>query len=393
MAAASARRLLMIEQGGRGGVTDYTDELTRALAAEGWAITLATAADHTYPPVAGVEVVPVFRYLRDESAIGGALRRRGLGKLVNGLFFLAALPRLMHLARRAEIVHSQGWEIPQIGLLAVLCLRLSGTPIVQTAHGTFERAESFLRTRRVVRRLTGRLLARMIVHTEADRLRVREWVGERSVVIPHGEYGGLASKGAGAEREAARAALGVSPEASATLMYGQLRTDKGVEDLVAAVEQVPETHLLIGGKDAGALAAVRERLEDPVLSPRVTLREGFLDMDETAELFAAADTVALPYRAASQSGVLLLAYGFARPVIIYPAGGMVEAVIDGETGWICEASEVAALARALADSAHAGHEECLRRGARGRELANERFSWSAIAARTGELYREVLGDA
>ena len=54
-----------------------------------------------------------------------------------------------------------------------------------------------------------------------------------------------------------------------------------------------------------------------------------------AELFAATDTVALPYRAASQSGVLLLAYGFARPVIVYPVGGLLEAVIDGETGWIC----------------------------------------------------------
>ncbi len=392
MAPAAGRRLLMIEQGGRGGVSDYTDELTRALAAEGWDVTLATAADHTYPTVPGVTVEKVFRYMRDDSAIGGALRRRGLGKLVNGLYFLAALPRLTWLARRADIVHSQGWEIPQIGLLAVLCMRLTGTPIVQTAHGTFERAESFLRTRRVVRQLTGRLLRKMIVHTEADRSRIRAWVGERSVVIPHGEYGGLASKGGGAERDAARAALGVPAEAATTLLYGQLRTDKGLDELIAAVERVPEVHLLIGGKEAGALAAVRERLEDPQLRERVTLREGFLDMRETAELFAAADTVALPYRAASQSGVLLLAYGFARPVIIYPAGGMVEAVIDGETGWICSDSSVEALAAALADSVRAGHEECARRGLRGRELANERFSWPAIARRTAALYEEVLSD-
>jgi glycosyltransferase involved in cell wall biosynthesis len=392
MEPAAGRRLLMIEQGGRGGVTDYTDELTRALVAEGWSVTLATAADHTYPPVPGIAVKGVFRYVRDDSAIGGALRRRGLGKLINGLYFLAALPRLMRLARAADIVHSQGWEIPQIGLLAVLCLRFTGTPVVQTAHGTFERAESFLRTRRLVRRLTGRLLRKMIVHTEADRVRVRAWVGERSLVIPHGEYGGLASKGGGADRGAARAALGVPAEASATLMFGQLRTDKGLDELIAAVELVPETHLLIGGKEAGALAAVREHLDDPRLSSRVTLREGFLDMRETAELFAAADTVALPYRAASQSGVLLLAYGFARPVIIYPAGGMVEAVIDGETGWICSDSSVEALAAALRESARAGHEECARRGQRGRELAGERYSWPVIARRTSALYEEVLSD-
>jgi len=383
-------RLLMIEQGGRGGVADYTQELTRALAAEGWSVTLATAVDHTYPPSDGVTIVPVFRYLREDSRAGRALRARGLGKPINGLRFLAALPRLMGLARRAEIVHGQGWEIPQIGLVAVACLRLTRTPVVQTAHGTFERATGFLRTRRVVRRLTGMLLARMIVHTEADLLRVGDWVGDRGVVIPHGEYGGLASRGGEAEREAARAALGVPPQASATLMYGQLRADKGLADLLDAAALVPESHVLIGGEDAGALAGVRERLASPALRGRVTLREGFQEMRETAELFAAADTVALPYRAASQSGVLLLAYGYARPVIIYPVGGMVEAVLDGETGWICSAPSVQELARALAESARAGHEECLRRGRRGRELADERFAWPVIARRTAEVYAEVL---
>jgi len=44
----------------------------------------------------------------------------------------------------------------------------------------------------------------------------------------------------------------------------------------------------------------------------VIVRDGFLPMSEVAELFAAADTAALPYRVASQGGVLLLAYGFHR---------------------------------------------------------------------------------
>ena len=88
------------------------------------------------------------------------------------------------------------------------------------------------------------------------------------------------------------------------------------------------------------------------------MREGFLAMDEVAELFAATDTVALPYRAASQSGVLLLAYGFERPVIVYPVGGLVEAVVEGETGWICRRADPEALAEALAESVAAGPAEC-----------------------------------
>ncbi|HTC71260.1 MAG TPA: glycosyltransferase family 4 protein [Solirubrobacteraceae bacterium] len=389
MSAAGARRLLMVEQGGRGGVSDYTAELVAALAAEGWAVTLATAADHRYRPVQGVTVVPVFHYTRGDTRFARALRERGLGKLANGLRFLAALPRLTALARGAEVVHSQGWEVPQLGPLALACLRATGRPVVQTEHGTFDRAQDRLfGTAPLARRLSGRLAARTIVHTQADLDRVPPLLRGRVRVIPHGEYGGLARSGGTAERERARAALGLAADVPVTLMFGQLRSDKGLDDLAQAVAQVPGLHLLVGGQDIGGLASARERLES--LGTRVSLREGFLDMRETAQLFAATDTVALPYRQASQSGVLLLAYGFARPVVVYPSGGMVEAVIDGETGWICERPDVQSLTAALADSVRAGSEECLRRGRAGERLADERFAWPAIARRTAALYEQAL---
>src|SRR3954447_20313194 len=116
-------------------------------------------------------------------------------------------------------------------------------------------------------------------------------------------------------------------------------------------------------------------------------------MDEAADLFAAADAVVLPYRRASQSGVLLLAYGFGRPVVAYPVGGLAEAVEDGQTGWLCAAADAAALAVARGDVAAAGPEECARRGAAGRRLAETRFAWDAIAQRTRALYAAALGDA
>jgi glycosyltransferase involved in cell wall biosynthesis len=379
----------MIEQGGRGGVADYTADLVAALAAEGWQVTLATAADHRFGAIDGVSIAPVFHYTRGHSRLARELRARGLGKLANGLRFLAALPRLARLAARAEVVHSQGWEVPQLGPFALACLRLAGAPVVQTEHGTFDRAQDrLLGSASLARRLSGRLAARTIVHTQADVERIAPQLGARAVVIPHGEYGGLARSGGSVERERARAALGLAPDTPVTLMFGQLRTDKGLGDLIDAVAQVPRLHLLIGGQDIGGLTAVRERLQ--ILDGRVSVREGFLDMHEAAELFAATDTVALPYRESSQSGVLLLAYGFARPVVVYPSGGMVEAVIDGETGWICARADIPALTDALAASVAAGQQECLRRGKAGEQLAQERFAWPAIARRTAAVYQEVL---
>jgi len=80
-------------------------------------------------------------------------------------------------------------------------------------------------------------------------------------------------------------------------------------------------------------------------------------------------------------------------VIVYPVGGLVESVIDGETGWVCSRAHVDALVDALAASIDAGPAECLRRGEAGARLAEERFAWPAIARRTEELYLEIIARA
>jgi glycosyltransferase involved in cell wall biosynthesis len=390
MSEGARRRVLVIEQGGRGGVADYSAELARALAQDGWAVALATADDHLYAAVPGVVVHPIFHYMRDDAPLRRALRRAGLGPIVNGVRFLLSLPRVVRLARRADIVHTQGWEVPEIGLVALVCLRLTGTPVVQTLHGIVERSGRLVRARRLITRAGARLTARTIVHTQADLALLPASARAHTVVIPHGEYGGLARTGGEAERDRSRAELGIPLDAPVTLMFGQLRPDKGLGELVQALARLPALHLLIGGQDLGALAAVSERIHSPELADRVTVREGFLEMGEAAKLFAAADTVSLPYPSASQSGVLLLAYGFHRPVSVYPVGGLVESVIDGQTGWVCARPHVAALVDALAASIDAGREECLRRGEAGARLAQERFSWPTIARRTADLYLEVL---
>jgi glycosyltransferase involved in cell wall biosynthesis len=267
-------------------------------------------------------------------------------------------------------------------------MRLTGATAVQTPHNTFERGRSLDRTNAWL----ARLCARTIVHTEADLARVPRTADGRVVVIPHGEYGALARAGGSADREAARSELGIAPAAPVALLFGQLRVDKGLEDLLTAQLRLPDLHVLVGGQEAGALAACAGLLADPALSGRVTLREGFLDMSEAAKLFAAADVSVLPYRVASQSGVLLLAYGFHRPVVVYPVGGLPESVVEGETGWVCSSCDVEGLVAALADVLAVGWPECRRRGEAGARLAEERFAWPAIARRTAALYEEAIAD-
>ena len=109
-----------------------------------------------------------------------------------------------------------------------------------------------------------------------------------------------------------------------------------------------------------------------------------------ARVFAAADLVALPYRRASQSGVLYLSYGFGRMVAAYPVGGLTEAVIPGVTGWICDEASPRALARALEDARALGRPELHRLGEATRVWAEQKYDWGRIARETENVYERAL---
>jgi glycosyltransferase involved in cell wall biosynthesis len=77
-----------------------------------------------------------------------------------------------------------------------------------------------------------------------------------------------------------------------------------------------------------------------------------------------------------------------RPVVASAVGGLLDLVVDGETGLLVPPRDVtalrAALERLLGDAALRA-----RLGAAARERARERFSWDVVTAATVDLYEQV----
>jgi glycosyltransferase involved in cell wall biosynthesis len=77
----------------------------------------------------------------------------------------------------------------------------------------------------------------------------------------------------------------------------------------------------------------------------VHLVDEYVPNEDVAPLFALADVVALPYRSASQSGVLPIAATLRKPVVATQVGGLPEALAG--TGLLVPPSDPAALGDAL----------------------------------------------
>ena len=79
----------------------------------------------------------------------------------------------------------------------------------------------------------------------------------------------------------------------------------------------------------------------------VTVVDSYTPDREVEKYFAAADLVVLPYVSATQSGIVQIAYGFTKPVIVTDVGGLPDVVKDGKTGYVVQPEKPEEIARAV----------------------------------------------
>jgi len=147
----------------------------------------------------------------------------------------------------------------------------------------------------------------------------------------------------------ARQRLGLDEDSKIILYFGLIRPYKGVDVLIEALLKLKmdvNLKALIVGEIYKGCESIRERLKQ-LPADRVLLIDKFVPDNEVAVYFRAADLVVLPYKSATQSGVIPIAYRCRRPVVATRVGGLPEAVEDGLSGWLVPPNNADELARAI----------------------------------------------
>ncbi|MFC4049401.1 glycosyltransferase family 4 protein [Actinomadura syzygii] len=149
------------------------------------------------------------------------------------------------------------------------------------------------------------------------------------------------------------------------LFFGIVRPYKGLDVLLRALAEGPDdVALTVAGEFWGGLDGTRELIRSLGLAGRVELRPGYVPAADVPGLFAAADALVLPYRTATASQNVWMAYEHGLPVIATDVGGFAEQVRDGVDGVVCTPDDVAALAAAIRRFYAPGEPERLRSGVR-----------------------------
>ena len=312
----------------------------------------------------------------------------------------------------ADLVHCHTWYSHFGGILAKLNY---GVPLVITVH-SLEPLRPWKREQlgggydfTIWLEKTAMEMADAVIAVSSDTKRDIERLfnvaPERLHVIHNGidlqEYQKV-------ETTAALERFGVDPRVPFVLFVGRITRQKGIIHLVRAIEHMDagfQVVLCAGAPDTPEIAREMENAVAQASAKRagVIWVDEMVDKKTVYELYSHAAVFCCPSIYEPFGIINLEAMACETAVVASAVGGIKEVVAEGETGFLVpldqmtespfEPKEPERFARDLAAKVNElMAQPALREqfGRAGRKRAEEKFSWSAIAAETKRLYETLL---
>ena len=162
------------------------------------------------------------------------------------------------------------------------------------------------------------------------------------------------------------------------LFFGRIEPYKGLGILLNAYASLTEeerekTSLTIAG--TGDIDEYKDSMSE---ISGIQLYNRWIKDSEVNGFFIGSNIVLVcPYIDATQSGPIIVAYGYGVPVIATRTGGLIEQVEDGVTGMLIEPNSTEELMKAM--RSYINNPSILERFKNGIEKRNEKYSWSESA--------------
>jgi starch synthase len=311
-----------------------------------------------------------------------------------------------------DIVHTHTWYVSMAGFLAK---KLFNIPFVLTTHsleplrawkaeqlGSGYAMSSWMERTAI---LDADAVIAVSHGTKADILRAYpEVLPEHVHVIYNGidldEYNRT-------DNTAALEKYGVDATRPYVLFVGRITRQKGVTHLVEATQYLPPNTQIVlcaGAPDTPEIAAeMRAKVEQArAVNPHIVWIEKMVTKQEAIQLYSHARVFCCPSVYEPFGIINLEAMACHAAVVASATGGILEVVVDGETGYLVpfdpdavtgfpvNAKQFARDLAARISDLLADPEKCRRFGEAGRKRVEENFAWSAIAEQTIALYRKLI---
>jgi glycosyltransferase involved in cell wall biosynthesis len=321
-----------------------------------------------------------FSQVRKESSLIGGLS--SLGQLI------PLILKVAQLSREYELIYANTQKALVVGAMASI---LSRRPLVYHLHDILS-LEHFSPTNlRLAVTLANRFASLVIANSEATRSAFETAGGNLArVQLVYNGFESVPYLKSSISRAALRAQLGLD-SLFVVGHFSRLSPWKGQHVLIEALLRCPEdvAAILVGDALFGEqdyAAQLHRQVETLGLGHRVKFL-GF--RSNVPELMAACDLVAHTSIAPEPFGrVIVEAMLCERPVVAAAAGGAIELVEHGQTGWLCLPGDAQALADIIT-ACRDRPEQAAAIARQARTLASQRFDITAINQQIAQLLNQV----
>ena len=388
--------------GDAGGMNVYIVETAKRLAERGVEVevfTRATSSDQ--PPV--VTLCPGVHVRHVTAGPFEGLRKEDLPAQLCAFTAGVMRAEVGHEPGWYDLVHSHYWLSGQVGWLA---RERWGVPLVHSAH-TLARVKNLLLADGDDPEPTARIIGEEQVVAEADRLiastddEARELITlyganpARVRTIAPGVDLNLFRPGSSA---AARAKLGLRPDALTLLFVGRIQPLKGPDVLLHAAALLDADPALagrlqvivLGAPSGSGLAHPRhlESLRDALNLGDVVQFRAPAPREVVADYYRAADLTVVPSHTESFGLVALESQACGTPVVAAAVGGLPTAVANEVSGVLVDGHDPQLWAKVIADLLRTPSAR-LALATRARDHAS-RFSWDRTADGLLDTYQEAI---
>lgn len=204
-------------------------------------------------------------------------------------------------------------------------------------------------------------------------------------INPHPTYNAFRLEGL--TKEQAREKLQKRADEKLLLFFGFVREYKGLKHLLRAMPEIrtmlDNVSLMVVGSFGDDRDKYMQLIQKEQIEDCVEVIDRYTPDNEVEKYFAACDLVVLPYISATQSGIVQIAYGFEKPVVVTNVGGLPDVVTDGKTGYVVEAEQPQQLAKAVIRFFEENKAEEMQEHVK---QESYRFSWDRMVENIEELY-------
>jgi len=292
-----------------------------------------------------------------------------------------------------KVVHIQWIRFSLIdGILFSLCTRMFGKKVIYTAHDIVPHDRNTL-LNRLIFRLVYKSQDEIIVHTEFIRNRI---LNEFNILknkvhfIEHGVYNIQTTKEITCEN--ARDYFNLSKDDFVILFFGRIAKYKGVELIASNINKFTcengKVKLIIAGEVAKDYETDFLNFLNNIDTTNIIQRLSFIKTSDVELLFKSSDVTILPYKEASQSGVLFLSYAYGTPVIASRIGGFPNYIVQEKTGMLYDPKDELSFTHAINTAIHIFKKPNDELSNRIQTFANDNFSWNSSCRQLYSIYEK-----